>query len=401
METAYDLIFFWVARMIFMGIEDTGEIPFRTVYFHGLIRDDKGDKMSKTRGNVVDPLDLVAQYGTDALRFALVMGTSAGNDSKLAAAKLEAGRNFANKLWNATRFVIRSIASGAGTNAVIDKGKLLPEDRWILSRLNRSIASAVGLLESFQFGEAQRQIHDFLWGEYCDWYIEMAKIRLQANDNSPLPVLVHVLEKALRLLHPFMPFLTEELWQNLKKQVQWIEGDSIMVAAYPEADEAMTDPAAEAEIEAVTEIVRAIRNVRAEYKVETSRWIEARIHTDASRHATISRYAVAVRTLARANPVTFLAGEPGEKAYKNTLVLPLAPATVVIPMASMLDLGAEKKKIEKELEQTRAEAKRLETRLKDEAFLTKAPPAVIEKERQKLYTLKDKLEKLQQQSSRF
>jgi valyl-tRNA synthetase len=401
METAYDLIFFWVARMIFMGIEDTGEIPFRTIYFHGLIRDEKGDKMSKTRGNVVDPLDLVAQYGTDALRFALLQGTSAGNDSKLPPAKLEAGRNFANKLWNATRFVIRSLESGNGTNAVIDKASLLPEDRWIISRLERTIAWGAGLLESFQFGEAQRQIHDFLWGEYCDWYIEMAKIRLQAGDNSPLPVLAHVLEKALRFLHPFMPFLTEELWQNLKKQVKWIEGDSIMVAAYPEADEAMIDPLAETEIEAVIEIVRAIRNMRAEYKVDTGRWIEARIYTDTSRQAAISRYAVAVKTLARANPVTFLAAEPLEKASENTLVLSLAPATVVIPMASMLDLGAEKKKIEKELEQTQAEAARLETRLKDEAFLTKAPPAVIEKEKRKLYTLKDKLEKLQQQSSRF
>jgi valyl-tRNA synthetase len=399
METGYDILFFWVARMIMMGIEDTGEIPFHTVYLHGLIRDDTGYKMSKSKGNVIDPLAMMKIYGTDALRFALTTGTSPGNDSRLSTDKMEASRNFANKLWNATRFVVRSV--GASISEAIDRDKLAAEDRWILSRLNRTITSVTGLMNDYQFGEAQRQIHDFLWGEYCDWYIEMAKIRLQANDTSPLPVLAHVLEKALRLLHPFMPFLTEELWQNLKKQVKWIKGDSIMVAAYPETDETMIDPAAEAEIEAVTEIVRAIRNVRAEYKVETSRWIEARIHTAASRHAAISRYAVAVRTLARANPVTFLAGEPGEKASQNTLVLPLASATVVIPMASMLDLGAEKKKMEKELEQTRAEANRLETRLKDEAFLTKAPPPVIEKERQKLYTLKEKLEKLQQQSSRF
>jgi valyl-tRNA synthetase len=401
MNPGYEILFFWVARMIMLGIENTGEIPFYTVYLHGLIRDEKSVKMSKTRGNVVDPLDLIEKYGTDALRFALTTGTSPGNDSRLSYDKMEAGRNFANKLWNAARFVLRSIESAPDTGRAIEKTKLLPEDRWILSRLNRTIASVTGLLDDFQFGEAQRQIHDFLWGEYCDWYIEMAKIRLQANDKSPLPVLVPVLEKALRLLHPFMPFLTEELWQNLKKQARWIKDDSIMIAAYPAADERAFDQAAETEIEAIIEIVRAIRNVRAEYKVETGRWIEARVHTNSSRLAALSRYEVAVKTLARANPVTFLAGEPAEKASKNTLVLTLAPATVVIPMASMLDLGAEKQRIEKELEQTRAEATRLETRLKDGAFLAKAPPAVIEKEKQRLYTLKEKLEKLQQQSSRF
>ena len=401
METAYDLIFFWVARMIMMGIEDAGDIPFRTIYFHGLIRDDKGEKMSKTKGNVVDPLDLLEKYGTDALRFALLMGTSPGNDSRLSTDKTEAGRNFANKLWNATRFVVRSLEPGVNIDREINRDRLPVEDRWILSRLNRTFASVTGLMEDFQFGEAQRQIHDFLWGEYCDWYIELAKIRLQANDTTPLPTLVHVLEKSLRLLHPFMPFLTEELWQNLKKHITWIDTESIMVAAYPESDKAMLDPAAESELEAVTEIIRAIRNVRAQYKVASSRWIEVKIYTGSSRQATISRHTDSIKSLARANPVTFLEGEPGDKAGDNTLVLPLAQATVVIPMASMFDLEAEKERVEKELKQTQNEATRLESRLKDKAFLTRAPEAVIEKERQKLYTLNDKLEKLKQQSARL
>jgi valyl-tRNA synthetase len=365
------------------------------------VRDERGQKMSKSKGNVVDPLDLLEEYGTDALRFALLMGTSPGNDSKMSITKLEAGRNFANKLWNATRFVIRSLESGGAIDKEIKRDNLPVEDKWILSRLNRTVASATGLMEDFQFGEAQRQIHDFLWGEFCDWYIELAKIRLQANDMAPLPVLVHVLEKALRLLHPYMPFLTEELWQHLKKHMKLPETESIMVAAYPEVDEAMFDPAAEAEIETVTEIIRSIRNIRAQYKVESTRWIEAKIHTEASRHTTISGYAGSIRALARANPVTFLKGEPGEKTGDNTLVLPLAQATVVIPMASMFDLDAERKRMEKDLEQTQTEVSRLETRLKDRAFLTKAPQAVIEKERQKLYTLNDKLEKLKQQSSRL
>jgi valyl-tRNA synthetase len=198
-----------------------------------------------------------------------------------------------------------------------------------------------------------------------------------------------------------MPFLTEELWQNLKKHAKWLDTESIMVSACPEADAAMLDPAAEAEIEAVTEIIRAIRNVRAQYKVESSRWIEAKIHAGASRYATISRYANSIKVLARANPVTFLEGEPGDKAGDNALISPLAQATVVLPMASMFDLEAERRKLEKELEQTGAEVARLEARLKDKAFLTRAPEAVIEKERQKLYTLNVKLEKLEQQSSRL
>ncbi len=394
MNPGYEILFFWVARMIMLGIENTGKIPFRTVYLHGLIRDEKGIKMSKTRGNVVDPLDVMQQYGTDALRFALMTGISPGNDSRLSEEKLEAGRNFANKLWNATRFVIRSMESGDSTGA--ETGRLTTEDRWILSRLNRTVAAVTGLMEDFQFGEAQRQIHDFLWGEYCDWYIELAKISLQAGDSSQLPVLAEVLETSLRLIHPYMPFITEELWQHLKEAWKPIKGDSIMVAAYPQADEKLYDAEAEKEIENVTEIIRSIRNVRAQYKVESTRWIEAKVYTGLP---ALSGYAAAIKALARANPVRVIEGHAGEKADENTLVLTLAQATVVIPMASMFDVEAEQKRIAKELEQARAEVERLEARLKDNAFLTKAPAAVIEKERQRLYTLSEKLEKLKKQSS--
>ncbi len=400
LETGYDIIFFWVARMVMMGLEDTGDIPFHTIYLHGLIRDEKGVKMSKTRGNVVDPLEVIKSYGTDALRLALTSGTSPGNDSRLSVEKMEASRNFANKLWNATRFVIRSLETG-GAKITEKAGKLATEDNWILSRLNRTIAGVTGLMEDYQFGEAQRQIHDFLWGEYCDWYIELVKIRLQAGDNSPLPVLAQVLEISLRLLHPYMPFLTEELWQHLKKSLKGIKGESIMIAKYPEADEKAFDAAAEKEIEAVTGIIRAIRNVRAEYKVESTRWIEARIYTGDSRQTPISRYTEAIKSLARANPVSVIKGDAKEKAGDSTLVLSLAEATIVIPMASMFDTAEERKKLEKELEQTRTEVNQLEARLQDQAFLTKAPAAVVEKEQQRLYTLSEKLEKLQQQSSRL
>jgi len=401
METGYDILFFWVARMIMMGLEDTGDIPFRTVYLHGLIRDEKGEKMSKIRGNVLNPLDTLEKYGTDALRFALSTGTSPGNDIKITPSKLEASRNFANKLWNATRFVVRSIESG-GADMEIKRDTLPIEDRWILSRLSRTVSSVTVLMEEFQFGEAQRQIHDFLWGEFCDWYIEFAKIRLLAGGESPspVPVLVHVLEASLRLLHPYMPFVTEELWQNLKKRLGWTATESIMVAAYPEADKTAVDPAAEEIMDAIVEIIRSIRNVRAQYRVETSRWVEAQIYADRLASG-ITHYAGAIQSLARVSPVTFVDSRPEASASDNALVLVLKEAEVVIPMASMFDLEAEKKRIQNEIGQVQAEVARLETRLKDHAFLTKAPAAVIEKERQKLHTLTDKLERLKQQMLKF
>ncbi|MBA7562516.1 Valine--tRNA ligase [subsurface metagenome] len=401
METAYDILFFWVARMIMMGIEDTGDIPFRTVYLHGLIRDEKGEKMSKTKGNVVDPLDALEKYGTDALRFALITGTSAGNDSKLSPAKLEAGRNFANKLWNATRFVVRSIEPER-TDVKIQWSLLPVEDRWILSRLNRTIASVTSLMEDFQFGEAQRQIYDFLWGEFCDWYIEIAKIRLRPGVKetpSPIPVLVYVLETSLRLLHPYMPFITEELWQNLKQHLppDWQATESIMVAAYPIADEAAIDPQAEPIMESIIEIIHSIRNARAQYKVESSRWIEAQIYAGKFKPA-ITPYSQVIQTLARARPVTVLDSRQGGQSGGNALVLVLKELEVVIPMEGMVSLEAERKRMQREIEATQAEVARLEARLNDRQFLTKAPPAIVNKERDKLALRRDKLDRLKRES---
>ena len=404
METGYDILFFWVARMIMMGLEDTGNIPFGTVYLHGLIRDEKGEKMSKIRGNVLNPIDTLEKYGTDALRFALSTGTSPGNDIKLTSSRLEAGRNFANKLWNATRFVVRSIEPD-NADMEIQRSLLLVEDRWILSRLNRMILSVNSLMESFQFGEAQRQIYDFLWGEFCDWYIEVAKIRLRSTTKevlSPVPILVHVLETSLRLLHPYMPFVTEELWQNLKKHLPpgWQATESIMVANYPEADEKTIDPDSERVMETVIEIIRSIRNFRAQYKVESTRWIEAQIYGGKLTPA-ITPYSQAIQTLARVRPVTFLSDREESKPVENAMVLVLKESKVIIPMESMVNLEAERKRLQKEVEQSQAKVTRLEARLKDKTFLTKAPAAIIDKERQKLMAGRDKLERLKQQLDEF
>jgi len=403
METGYDILFFWVARMIMMGIADCDDIPFHTVFLHGLIRDEKGEKMSKVRGNVLNPIDTLEQYGTDALRFALSTGTAPGNDIKLAPSRLEAGRNFANKLWNATRFVARSLEPGAA-GLEIKSDRLPLEDRWILSRLNRTIASASSLIDEFQLGEALRQIHDFLWGEYCDWYIEFAKIRLRPDSDlpSPLPVLVHVLETSLRMLHPYMPFVTEELWQSLKRSLPagGQKAASIMIAPYPEADKTATDREAERVMATLIEIVRAIRNVRAHHGVESSRWIEAQIFAGKLTPA-IAPYTDTIQTLARARPVVFLKQRQEGASREESLVSVLKGAEVIIPMSSMFDLEAEKRRLQKEIDQSQAEMARLKARLDNQEFLAKAPKTVIDNERQKLYTITDRLERLKEQISKL
>jgi valyl-tRNA synthetase len=408
METGYDILFFWVARMIMMGLENTGDIPFGTVYLHGLVRDEKGEKMSKVRGNVLNPVDTLEKYGTDALRFALSTGTAPGNDIKLAPVRLEAGRNFANKLWNATRFVIRSLPSPEEFASDWDKYKIAPErlpteDRWILSRLGNTISNATKLMEDSQFGEAQRQIHDFLWGEFCDWYIEIAKIRLRPGDKetvSPLPILAHVLETSLRLLHPFMPFITEELWQRLKRYLPEQQAESIMIAPYPEAKGIPVDPKAERIMESIIEIIRSIRNARAQYKVERTKWVEAQIYGGKLTPA-ITPYSETIQTLARAKPLAFLDSSQRGEPMENALALVLKETEVVIPMESMVDLEAERKRLQQEIEQIQAEVARLEARLKDKAFLTKAPAAVVDKEQNRLSTRRSKLERLKQQLIKY
>ncbi len=400
METAYDILFFWVSRMIMMGIENTGEIPFKYVYLHGLIRDEKGEKMSKTKGNVTDPLKVIDQIGADALRFAVVTGNAAGNDSKMSPVKLEAGRNFANKLWNATRFVIKSIPAEK-IDLKIHKELLTVEDRWILSRLSRTEDTVNTMMADFQFGEALSTIYDFLWSEYCDWYIELAKIRLNPENKeavSPLPVLVNVLETALRLLHPFMPFITEELWQNLKNHLpaKWQKTESIMVAKYPKADKDDINTEAENIIEAVIDITRAIRNIRAENKVESTKWIAADVYSG-KLAAAITPYSAAIQSLAKAKPLEFKDNRLSEALGEKFAVAVLKEADVVVPMASMIDIAVERDKIQKEIAQIDADVIRLEARLKDEAFLSKAPAAVVAKEKERLVERKERAARLRQQ----
>ncbi|KTB48256.1 valyl-tRNA synthase [Dehalogenimonas alkenigignens] len=392
METGYDILTFWVSRMITMGLENTGKIPFDTVYLHGLIRDEKGEKMSKVKGNVLNPLALIDKFGTDALRFGITTGNSPGNDIKLSENRLEAGRNFANKLHNAGRFVIAALTKAEGVPPVYPRD-LPAEDRWILSRLSRTISQVAAYMEDFQFGEAERTVHDFIWGEFCDWYIELAKIRLQAGTlPSPLPVLLKVLDESLRLLHPFMPFVTEELWQHLRKYLTNPPA-SIMVAPYPKADEAAVDAAAEAFVEGLIEAVRAIRNVRAEHKVEAGRWIAAEIHAGEQK-APLDCYKAAIETLARVRPFEIIADRFVGESDTARIVLVLKDLEVVLPLSGMIDQEAESRRQATELAETESQVARLSAMLGNPDFLAKAPPQVVAKEKAKLEALEDKLKRL-------
>ncbi|MBA7504050.1 Valine--tRNA ligase [subsurface metagenome] len=406
METGYDILFFWVARMIMMGLEDTGEIPFRTVYLHGLIRDEHGEKMSKLRGNVINPAEAINEYGVDALRFALASNSTPGNDISLGRGKVESSRNFVNKLWNAARFIFQSVDATtlAEQTMEIEVEPQLLEDRWIVSRLNRVIGEVNRLMERFEFGEACWQIYDFMWGEFCDWYVEIAKLRLRPVEPaaSPLPFLVNVLECSLRLLHPFMPFVTEELWQNVKQHFpeESHMPDSIMIASYPVADNGAIDPEAERAMNSVIEIIRSIRNVRARYKVEAAKQIEAWVYAD-ELLPQISSQAEAIKTLARVNPLAVAPRRERESDVGRAVVLVLKESEVILPWASLVDLSAEEQRLIREREVIEARIGQLDARLRDNDFLAKAPQHVVEKEKQRLTELKDKLERVKMEISQL
>ena len=395
METGYDIIFFWVARMMMMGIENMGASPFHTVYLHGLVLDPEGVKMSKTRGNVLDPLQLIDIYGADALRFALTIGNSPGNDQRLNEQKLEASRNFANKLWNAARFVMGNL-EGAG--AALDgwHSPDLPthrQDRWIMSRLNRLTEQVEQFMQDYQFGEAQRAIHDFFWHEYADWYIEMAKIRLRSDgddEESPLPYLAYVLERVLRMLHPFMPFVTEEIWQALKERVPADPDapDALIVAEYPDANADFYDEEAEDDISLVMETVRSIRNLRAEFRIQQHQRIEAVLDLPQD-GAVAEAEADVIKMLARVEPLKF--GAESNGAISNDSVsLVLSKGVVTIPLGGLVDLDKERERLRSEIADIELNRDRLAVRLSDERFLSRAPDEVVERERERLESIEER-----------
>ncbi|MBI2303784.1 MAG: valine--tRNA ligase [Chloroflexi bacterium] len=396
METGYDIIFFWVARMIMMGLENTGQVPFRTVYLHGLIRDERGDKMSKSKGNVLNPVTAIESYGTDALRFTLATGSSPGNDMKLSSQRLEAGRNFANKLWNAARFV----AGGVDTQPSLEvetPSSLPVEDRWILSRLQGLVARVDSLLEDLQFGEAGRQVHDFLWGEFCDWYIEMAKLRLEAGGTTPVPVLRRVLETCLRLLHPYMPFITEEIWQLVfRSQFPY---PALVVAPFPATQEGWSDPQAEEELEIVIDTVRAIRNARAEHRVPAAKRVTALLFPAPGTEAAFRHHLPVIIHLARLDTLAMEA--LSKERPKAALALVLKGGEVYLPWQELVDLDAERRRLKAETEGLEKELAHLEQRLADINFTSRAPAHVVDRERQQRDECRDKLARIKSRLSQL
>ncbi len=376
METGYDILFFWVARMIMLGLWFTGEVPFRTVYLHGMVRDGMGRKISKTLDNSIDPLEYMDRYGADPLRFTLVTSGTPGNDVNVDVKRIEGNWRFVNKLWQMASFVKLNL-DGHESEWQHDSNPHDLYSRWILSRLDTLVRNTNRQFDSYLYGEAGRQIHDFLWREFADWYIEISKIALHGDDvgarQRTLQTLVHVLETGIRLLHPFMPFVTEEIWQHLPH-----EGETIMMAPWPQPDKKLQDPNAEAIMETLVELVRGVRNARSEYNVPHGRTISAQLRPGLAANQ-IDELRAMFGRLCRIEALTLLAADDLEPQDCATVVV--NDSAVFLPLADLIDVDAERRRLEKERGQLRQRLQRSQGMLSNEQFLARAPEAVVQRER--------------------
>lgn len=377
--TGYDIIFFWVSRMIFQGIEFTGKRPFKDVLIHGLIRDAEGRKMSKSLGNGVDPMDVIDQYGADALRYFLATGSSPGQDLRFSMEKIESTWNFANKIWNASRFALMNMA-GLTYDEIDLTGEKSVADKWILTRLNETIETVTRLSDRYEFGEVGRVLYNFIWDEFCDWYIEMAKLPLYGEDEAAKKttrsILAYVLDNIMRLLHPFMPFITEEIWQNLPHA-----GESITVAKWPESDTGLTDVQAAEEMKLLVEIIRSVRNSRAEVNTPMSKKIKMIVKAKDESVLTILENNRAY--LERfCNPEELsLATEVNIPDKAMTSIV--TGAEIILPLEGLINLDEEIARLEKEWDKLNKEVERVQKKLSNEGFIKKAPAKVIEEEKAK------------------
>ncbi|WP_418376158.1 valine--tRNA ligase [Agathobaculum sp.] len=384
--TGYDIIFFWVARMIFSGVEHMGETPFKTVYIHGLVRDAQGRKMSKSLGNGIDPLEVIDQYGADALRFTLATGNSPGNDMRFSDERVQASRNFCNKIWNASRFI--------QMNLTIDKDKavelpaeLALEDKWIISKFNTLVADVTRNIDQYELGLAASKLNDFIWENFCDWYIEIAKTRLQTGDENVQKVLCYVLSGAMQLLHPFMPFITETIWQALPH-----EGSSVMVSKWPEYDEKLNFSVEEAQMESLMDAVRAIRNRRAEMNVPPSKKAKVLILTE--KKDTFSAGAGFFPKLAYASEIELIDAVPADAAKMASVVT--GDAQLYMPMGDLIDFEAERARLGKEKKKVEDDIAFVMKKLGNPKFVDKAPENVVAAEREKADKLREHLAKLEE-----
>ena len=388
--TGYDIIFFWVARMIFSGCEHTGKTPFHTVLIHGLVRDNQGRKMSKSLGNGIDPLEMIEKYGCDALRMNMVTGNSPGNDMRFYVERCEAMRNFANKLWNASRYVLMNLGDNA-KNELPALESLEIADKWVLSKLNTLIAEVTENMEKYELGVAIQKIYDFVWDTYCDWYIELTKARLYSEDaarkETAMGVLVYVLDQMLRLLHPFMPFITEEIWQSIPH-----EGEALIIAQWPEVREDLDFKTECDQMESVMNAIRAIRNRRTEMNVPPSK--KAALFVLTAKPQIFAEGEGFLQRLAYADAVTMLDAEPAN--LEGMVTITTADAKLYIPMGQLVDVAKELERINKELEKNKKFLASLEAKLSNEKFISRAPESVVNAEKEKAQKARELIEALEQ-----
>lgn len=377
--TGWDIIFFWVARMIFSSLFHTGKAPFKDVLIHGLVLDAQGRKMSKSLGNGIDPLEKIASHGADSLRFMLVTGNTPGNNLRFRDERLDGSRNFANKIWNASRFVLMNLEGYE--DGAWDDDALTLHDRWILSRLNQTAAATRLNLDRYELGEAARGIYEFIWDDFCDWYVELSKNALyKGTDAERLHsqrVIVYVLRSALELLHPFMPFITEEIWQKLPH-----DGETIVLAPYPDFEEAFDDQDAAADMGMMIDMIKALRNLRAEMKVPLGQKAKVILAADEREKEIISENAGYLDKMAAIDEVEFIA--MNDEAPKGAAAAILGNIRIYLPLAGLIDMDKEKARLEKEMAKTEKEIARLSGKLSNEGFLAKAPAEVVEGEKVKL-----------------
>lgn len=383
--TGRDIIFFWVARMIFMSLEFMGQVPFREVFIHGLVLDAQGRKMSKSLGNGVDPIEVIEQYGADTLRFMLVTGNTPGNDLRFHFERLEGTRNFANKIWNASRFVLMNLGDFQPEKV---KPRLTLADKWILSRCNQTVATVTRFMEKYELGEAARTLYDFIWNEFCDWYIELVKPRLYGKDQESRStaqyVLSFVLGNTMKLLHPFMPFITEEIWQHLPH-----ERETIMLSPWPESSAELDYPESEQKMELLMNVIRAIRNIRGEMNVAPSRKAEVIIAANSEEAIhTLETGLPYIESLANAGPVKIELSLPQKPEKAATAIT--GGVEIFMPLAGLIDFDVEIQRLEKEMKTVTADLERIERKLANPGFLQKAPTHVVAKEKEKQTELSHK-----------
>ncbi|MBE6915192.1 MAG: valine--tRNA ligase [Ruminococcaceae bacterium] len=391
MVTGYDIIFFWVARMIFSSMEQLKQEPFKTVFIHGIIRDAQGRKMSKSLGNGVDPLEVVEKYGADALRFTLATGNSPGNDTRFQIERIEANRNFANKIWNASRFVLMNLTDE--TPCMFDAARLELPDKWILTRYNQLVREVTENIDHYELGVAAQKLYDFIWDDFCDWYIELVKPRLSEgaeNRDTAERVLCYVLSNTLKLLHPFMPFITEEIWQTLPH-----EGESIMISEWPKADDALIFSEAAATMEVLMDAIRGIRNRRAEMNVPPSKKAHLIVvsESEETRNA-FSAGSAFLSKLAYASEIDVVSDAPTDISGMVSVIT--NAATLFIPMSELIDLEKEIARLSKEKEKALKDVNMLSGKLSNEGFLAKAPEAVVAAEREKLANAQARLDNIEE-----